>query len=219
MKKEYSTEQDVTKLTGASAGYIGYDDEPELIKGVREKPNSVILFDEIEKANVSVQKILLNILDKGEMTDNKGNRISFRNNIIIFTTNLGCTHETGKATGLGLVKTTVGSGKNDILKAIKNYFSPEFLGRLDDIVYYDSLSKEIINQLIDRYFVEYTSRSTRDIIKNLSLSEEDREEIIADAKIESEGARGVRKSVQKKIASMYMKERQSAAEINAADSF
>ena len=214
---EYSTEQDVTKLTGSSAGYVGYDDEPQLIKGVREKPNSVILFDEIEKAHKSVQKIILNILDKGEMTDNKGNRISFRNNIIIFTTNLGCTHETGKAQGIGLVKTTVGSGKNDIMKAIKNYFSPEFLGRLDDIVFYNSLTKDVLNTLVDRYFKEYTERSTREEIKNLVLSTEDREEIFKEANVETQGARGVRKAVQKKIAELYHKIREAQKVDNATD--
>lgn len=76
---EYSSEMDVSKLVGASSGYIGYDDEPYLIKQVRQYPNSVVLFDECEKAHPSVWKVLLNILDEGEMTDNKGNRVSFRN--------------------------------------------------------------------------------------------------------------------------------------------
>jgi ATP-dependent Clp protease ATP-binding subunit ClpC len=204
---EYSTEQDVSKLSGSAPGLVGYDDEPQLIKEVRQKPNSVVVFDEIEKAHPSVQKILLNILDNGEMRDNKGNKISFRNNIIVFTTNLGCTHDTGKAMGMGLVKTTVGSGKNDIMKAIKNYFSPEFLGRLDDIVYYESLTKDVLNTLVDRYFNEYVSRSTKDLVKNLELTEDDREAIFKEANVETQGARGVRKAVQKKIAELYQKKK------------
>jgi ATP-dependent Clp protease ATP-binding subunit ClpC len=202
-------------LSGSAPGLVGYDDEPQLIKDIRQKPNSVVLFDEIEKAHPSVQKILLNILDTGEMRDNKGNKISFRNNIIVFTTNLGCTHDTGKATGIGLVKTTVGSGKNDIMKAIKNYFSPEFLGRLDDIVYYESLTKDVLNTLVDRYFKEYTERSTKPEVKNLVLSEEDREEIFKEAQVETQGARGVRKAVQKKIAGLYHKLREEREVDNA----
>lgn len=212
---EYSTEQDVSKLSGSAPGLVGYTDEVQLIRDVRQHPNSVIVFDEIEKAHPSVQKILLSILDTGEMRDNKGNRVSFRNNIIVFTTNLGCTHDTGKAIGMGLVKTTVGSGKNDIMKAIKNYFSPEFLGRLDDIVYYDSLTKDVLDKLVNRYINEYKSRSTREEVKNLVLTDADIEDIFKNANVESQGARGVRKAVQKKIAEMYTKiiEEKSAAEM------
>jgi len=202
---EYSSEFDVSKIAGSAPGYAGYDDEPALIKGVREKPNSVVLFDEIEKAHPSIQKILLNILDTGEMQDNKGNRVSFRNTIIIFTTNLGCNHKTGLATGMGFIKSTVGSGKNDILKAIKDYFSPEFLGRLDDIVYYNSLSKDVLTQLIIRYSDEYKNRSTRPEVKAINLTEADIEDIFKEANIETQGARGVRKAVQKKLADLYMR--------------
>lgn len=212
---EYSTEQDVSKLSGSAPGLVGYDDEPQLIKDIRQKPNSVVVFDEIEKAHPAVQKILLNILDTGEMRDNKGNKISFRNNIIIFTTNLGCTHDTGKATGMGLIKTTTGSGKNDILKAIKNYFSPEFLGRLDDIVYYESLTKDVLETLVERYFKEYIDRSTKDEVKSIVLSEEDKDEIFKEAQVETQGARGIRKAVQKKIAELYHKNREAKVTDNA----
>lgn len=201
---EYSSEMDVSKLVGSAAGYVGFDTEPALIKGVREKPCSIILFDEIEKAHRSVQKTLLNILDKGEMQDNKGNRVSFRNNIIIFTTNLGCTHETGHATGMGLVKISAEtSDKARVEKAIKDYFSPEFLGRLDDIVYYKGLTKDVLSQLVDRYVNEYKSRSVKEEVRSLELSDADKETIYKEAKVETQGARGIRKAVQKQLAKMY----------------
>lgn len=205
---------DVSKLVGASAGYVGFDSEPALIKGVREKPSSVVLFDEIEKAHSSVQKVLLNILDKGEMQDNKGNRVSFRNNIIIFTTNLGCTHESGKSTGMGLVKLSAeASDKARIEKAIKGYFSPEFLGRLDDIVYYKALTKDVLNQLVDRYVDEYKSRTTKNDIKSMELSEADREKIFKEANVETQGARGVRKAVQKRMAELYHEYKEKKEEV------
>lgn len=188
---------DVSKLCGASSGYIGYDDEPALIKGVREKPSSIVLFDEIEKAHPSVQKVLLNILDSGEMTDNKGNRVSFRNTVIVFTTNLGCTKNTGKEMGMGYVKTVKDSAAQDaeILKAIENYFSPEFLGRLDDIVIFNKLSREIIEKLIERERLFFSKVSGL----NIEFTKEDIDEIIKEAKIETAGARGVKKAVRKQI--------------------
>lgn len=195
---EYSQEIDVSKLTGSAPGYAGYDDEPDLIKQVRQKPNSIVLFDEIEKAHPSFQKILLNILDCGEMKDNKGNRVSFRNCIIVFTTNLGCTNETGKLAGAGLIKTKLDSSKADIMKAIDNYFLPEFLARLDDIVYYDSLTNEVIEKLINRYLSEYKAKDMSNL-GTLSFTKEDIDNIIKTADIASKGARSVRRAVRKQI--------------------
>lgn len=184
---------DVSKLTGSAKGYVGYDDEPALIKAVREKPNSVVLFDEVEKAHKSVWKILLNILDEGEMTDNKGNKISFRNCIIIFTTNLGCTHNTGKSTGMGFVKMTNEHDTKDIMKAIENYFSPEFLGRLDDIVMYNALSKDIARLLVGRYIDYFKEVSESEV----EFTDEDIETVIKESEIETRGARGLKRAVRK----------------------
>lgn len=192
---EYSDQTSSSKLTGSSAGYVGYDDEPALIKGVREHPNCVVLFDEIEKASKEVQKVLLNILDTGILTDNKGNKVSFRNTIIIFTTNLGCNKDTGKAVGMGLLKTKEEGNRSDIMKAIESYFSPEFLGRLDDIVFFNSLNESIARQLIDRYLGEYNKRSKL----NIEFTEDDILDVIKESDIETRGARGIRKTVRKKI--------------------
>ena len=199
---EYSDSTAATKLTGSSSGYVGYDDEPALIKGVREHPNCVVLFDEIEKASKEVQKVLLNILDTGIMTDNKGNKVSFRNTIIIFTTNLGCTKDTGKAVGMGLLKTKEEGNRSDIMKAVESYFSPEFLGRLDDIVFFNSLNEGIARDLIERYHKEYTSRSKM----NIKFSEADILDIIKESEIQTRGARGIRKTVKKKIVEIINKE-------------
>lgn len=174
-------------------------------------PNSVVLFDECEKAHSSVWKVLLNILDEGEMKDNKGNSVSFRNCIIIFTTNLGCTKDTGKATGMGFVKTTRDSNSSEIMKAIESYFKPEFLGRLDDIIMFDRLPKSIIEKLIERYREFYANASGLDI----KLNQQDIDAITKDAHIETAGARGLMKSVRKRITDNIINSEKNAEKVNA----
>ena len=200
---EYSDQTATNKLTGASAGYIGYDEEPELISQIRQHPNSLVLFDEIEKAHPDVMKILLNILDSGEMTDNKGNHVSFRNAIIIFTTNLGCTHNTGKNVGMGVIKTVEDKDRN-IMSAIKGFFTPEFLGRMDDIVMFNSLTNDIAETLIERYRKQYCEAADIDV----QLNEDDIKAIIKDAKIETAGARGLKRAVRKQL--VVAEERENA---------
>lgn len=207
---EYGNETDATKLTGSSAGYVGYDDEPALIRSIRERPNALVLFDEWEKAHKSVQKVLLNILDTGEMKDNKGNKVSFKNAIIVFTTNLGCNKDTNKAVGSGLIK-TVKDTSNQIEKAIQDFMSPEFLGRLDDIVYYNPLTDDIYNVLINRYLDDYNKRSGL----NISFEPEDIDKIKKESKIETQGARGLRKAVRKQICEVEIRKE----EVNSATDF
>ena len=207
---EFGNETDATKLTGSSAGYVGYDDEPALIRSIRERPNALVLFDEFEKAHRNVQKVLLNILDTGEMKDNKGNRVSFKNAIIVFTTNLGCNKDTNKAVGSGLIK-TVKDTSNQIEKAIQDFMSPEFLGRLDDIVYYNSLTDDIYNTLINRYLNDYNKRSGL----NVSFDESDIKKIKEESKIETQGARGLRKAVRKQICEVELRKE----EVNNATDF
>lgn len=204
---EYSNRESTSKLLGSAPGLIGSDDEPLLLKGVRQHPNSVVLFDEIEKADPSVQNILLNILDEGILTDNKGNKVSFRNTIIIFTTNLGCNTE-NKSETVGFFHDDTKSDKKErILKSIKNYFKAEWLGRLDDIVYYQNLSDDVINTLINRYLGEFQARGNA---KNIKFTPLDYTEIKKSANIEAQGARGVRKAVKKQIISLENNEKELA---------
>ena len=200
---EYSDKMSINKLTGSAPGYIGHDNEPELISQIRQHPNSLVLFDEIEKAHPDVMKILLNILDSGEMTDNKGNHVSFRNAIIVFTTNLGCTHNTGKNVGMGVIKTVEDKDRN-IMSAIKGFFTPEFLGRMDDIVMFNSLTNDIAETLIERYRKQYCEAADIDV----QLNEEDIKAIIKDAKIETAGARGLKRAVRKQL--VVAEERENA---------
>ena len=190
---EYGSEMDASKLLGTSPGFIGYDDETALLGQIKQKPNSVVLFDEIEKAHPSIFKTFLSLLDDGEVMDNKGNKISFRNSIIMFTTNLGYSRDYGKEVGIGLVKHI--DTENQIEKAIFKFFKPEFLGRLDDIIIYKNLSNDVAEILIERYRQFFNTSSGLEI----KFSKKDIEEIIKTAKIEIEGARGLKKAVKKQF--------------------
>ena len=141
---EYMEKHAVSRLIGAAPGYVGYDEGGQLTESVRRKPYSVILFDEIEKAHPDVFNILLQVLDDGRLTDNKGVTIDFKNTIIILTSNIGS------------AKIIEIDDKNDrrkeVLDDLKAYFKPEFLNRLDDIVIFEQLGLEAITNIVDIMF-------------------------------------------------------------------
>ncbi len=192
---EYGTEMDVTKITGSSPGYVGHDDESGLVAMIKQYPNSVVLFDEIEKAHPKVFDTILNILDTGEMTDNHKNRVSFRNAIIIFTTNLGYTKDFSKEKGVGFVKHKTESV--DIKEEIEDYFRPEFINRIDDIIVFNGLTEEVAETLINRYLGEY-KKNMKDG-GEIAFNKDDIEAITEAAEIKTYGARGLKRAVRKQI--------------------
>ena len=147
---EYMEKFSVSRLVGAPPGYVGYEEGGQLTEKVRRKPYSVVLLDEIEKAHSDVFNILLQVLDEGRLTDSLGRNVDFKNTILIMTSNIGARDIQNYGHGLGF-----GSEESDennkaiIEKALKKAFSPEFLNRIDDIVSFNSLSKENIHQIID----------------------------------------------------------------------
>jgi len=148
---EYMEKYSVSRLIGAAPGYIGYEEGGQLTEKVRRKPYSIVLLDEIEKANPEVFNILLQILDEGHLTDASGRKIDFKNTIIIMTSNIGARDIQNYGHGMGF-----GSGENSdennkaiVEKALKKAFSPEFLNRIDDILSFNSLTRENIHQIID----------------------------------------------------------------------
>ena len=151
---EYMEKFAVSRLVGAPPGYVGYEEGGQLTEQVRRKPYSVILLDEIEKAHPDVFNLLLQALDDGQMTDSLGRKISFKNTIIIMTSNIGARELKDFGQGIGfntLAKQTNSVDNNNgvIEKALKRAFSPEFLNRIDDVIIFNSLNKEDINQIID----------------------------------------------------------------------
>ena len=156
---EYSESFNVSRLVGAPPGYVGYDEGGQLTERVRRKPYSIVLFDEIEKANSSVFNMLLQVLDEGRLTDGNGRLIDFRNTIIIMTSNAGTrqlrefAHGVGfnaaNGTGLSMSDKDRAYARNIIQKSLSKQFSPEFLNRLDDIIMFDQLDNKAIRRIVD----------------------------------------------------------------------
>jgi ATP-dependent Clp protease ATP-binding subunit ClpC len=151
---EYMEKFTVSRLVGAPPGYVGYEEGGQLTEKVRRKPYSVVLLDEIEKAHPDIYNILLQVLDDGQLTDGLGRRIDFKNTLIIMTSNIGARQlkEFGDGVGFATASRVQNAEENNkavIEKALKRTFSPEFLNRIDDVVIFNSLSKENIFEIID----------------------------------------------------------------------
>jgi ATP-dependent Clp protease ATP-binding subunit ClpC len=149
---EYQEKHTISKLVGAPPGYVGYEEGGLLTEKVKNKPYSVILFDEVEKAHKDVFTVLLQILDDGHVTDSLGRKINFKNTLIILTSNLGVKKLQDFGTGIGFSTNAYSNeeAKKDILmKEMKNFFSPEFINRIDDTIVFNSLSQEDIKKIAD----------------------------------------------------------------------
>ena len=149
---EYQEKHTVSKLVGAPPGYVGYEEGGLLTEKVKNKPYSVILFDEVEKAHKDVFTVLLQILDDGHVTDSLGRKINFKNTLIILTSNLGVKKLQDFGTGIGFSSNTYGNEeakKELLMKEMKNFFSPEFINRIDDTIVFNSLSQEDIKKITD----------------------------------------------------------------------
>ncbi len=136
---EFMEKHSVSRIIGSPPGYVGYDEAGQLTEKIRRKPYSVVLFDEIEKAHPDVMNILLQILDDGRITDAQGRTVNFENTIIIMTTNAGSDKKDG---AVGFNRTLNEQGKEKSLKALNDFLRPEFINRVDEIVYFNKLSEE-----------------------------------------------------------------------------
>lgn len=199
---EYMERFNVSRLTGAPPGYVGYEEGGQLTEKIRKKPYSVVLFDEIEKAHPDVFNILLQVLDEGVLTDNFGRKVDFRNTVIIMTSNLGA-RLIEKATPLGFQRDVSEMVyeriKDNVLNELKKTFNPEFLNRVDEIVVFHPLEKEHLLSIID-LLVEETNRmllEQQEIV--IEVAPEVKEWIIAHYYQPTYGARPMRRAVQKVI--------------------
>src|SRR5436189_2373838 len=151
---EYMEKFTVSRLIGAPTGYVGYEEGGQLTERVRRKPYSVILLDEIEKAHPDIYNILLQVLDDGQLTDGLGRKVDFKNTLIIMTSNIGVRQLKDFGAGVGFATQSKNDNQEEfnkavIEKALKKTFSPEFLNRIDDIVIFNSLTKDHIFEIID----------------------------------------------------------------------
>lgn len=164
---EFMEKYSVSRLVGAPPGYVGYEEGGELTDAVREKPYSVILFDEVEKASSDFFNLLLQVLDEGRLTDSKGRTVDFRNTVIIMTSNLGASHlkpsgpVMGFSTGGNSTKDREASfavAKKEIMADVKRFFRPEFLNRIDEIIVFKPLEQKDLRQIVDILLKDLTKR-------------------------------------------------------------
>ncbi|MFM2358006.1 MAG: hypothetical protein RJA61_743 [Candidatus Parcubacteria bacterium] len=200
---EYMEKHSVSKLIGAPPGYVGHDESGGLSDQIRHRPYSVILFDEIEKAHPEVFNILLQVLDNGRLTDSKGKVVNFKNSIIILTSNIGAQYiDKMERLGFASIDTKEAEdytdAKTKVLGALKDYFRPEFLNRLDDIIVFDILSKEAIKNIVKIQVGIVEERLTQKEIK-LSLSSAVLDYLATEGYNPQYGARPLKRLIQNKI--------------------
>lgn len=145
---EYSDKVSVNKLIGSNPGYVGYEEGGQLTETIKNKKHCVLLLDEIEKADPEVYNIFLQVLDEGFLSDNSGMRVDFKNVIVLFTSNIGTKAATEFSKGIGFSEDEGKNSKKILMKQLKGKFPPEFLNRLDNIIYFNSLSDDNLKQII-----------------------------------------------------------------------
>ena len=192
---EYMEKFSVSRLIGAPPGYVGYEEGGQLTEAVRRKPYSVVLFDEIEKAHPDVFNILLQVLDDGRITDSQGRTVDFKNTIIILTSNLGSDYILEGIQANGEISE---DAKEKVQKLLKQSFRPEFLNRLDEIVFYKPLMKNEISKILDLLIKDLENRLEDKHIK-LEISEEAKNYLIENGYDEIYGARPLKRFVQRKL--------------------
>ncbi|MBN8644094.1 MAG: ATP-dependent chaperone ClpB [Planctomycetes bacterium] len=192
---EYMEKHSVSRLIGAPPGYIGYDEGGQLTEAVRRKPYSVLLFDEIEKAHPDVFNTLLQLLDDGRLTDSQGRTVSFKNTVVIMTSNIGSGHLLDGVTGNGQITT---DARSAVMRDLRSHFRPEFLNRVDDIVLFKPLRVEEIQRIVRLQAAEIAARlKDRDV--TLELTARAAEHIARVAYDPVYGARPLKRYLQREV--------------------
>ena len=192
---EYMEPHSVARLIGSPPGYVGYDEGGQLTEAVRRNPYSIVLFDEIEKAHRDVLNILLQILDDGRITDSQGRTVDFKNTIIIMTSNLGSDY----------ILNNDDNVEESVMRELKSNFKPEFINRIDEIIIFKSLSKNVIYDILDKIIREIENR-LKDKKININLTKEAKDYIINSSYDEKFGARPIKRYVQRNIESLIANE-------------
>jgi ATP-dependent Clp protease ATP-binding subunit ClpC len=197
---EYMEKFAVSRLIGAPPGYVGYEEGGQLTEAVRRRPYSVVVLDELEKAHPDIYNILLQVLDEGALTDNLGHRVSFKNCVIIMTSNVGAREITNKGSSLGFTAAASEAQqyddmRNHVMEAVKKTFNPEFINRIDGIVVFHSLTKEHTRQILDLLLAKVQAKLAQRQL-SLSLTEEAKDYLIEHGFDEKYGARPLMRTVQ-----------------------
>ena len=182
---EYMEKFSVSRLIGSPPGYVGYEEGGQLTEAVRRNPYSIVLFDEIEKAHPEVLNLLLQILDDGRVTDSNGRTVDFKNTIIIMTSNLGSEH--------------ILDGNTDkVMEEVKKYFRPEFINRVDEIIVFKPLTKEVISKILDKLISDLMMRLREDNI-HLVLTDKARNYLVENGYDVTYGARPLKRLVSRTV--------------------
>ncbi len=207
---EYMEKHTVSRLIGAPPGYVGYEEGGQLTEKIRRKPYSIVLLDEIEKAHHDIYNVLLQVFDDGQLTDGIGRKVDFRNTIIIMTSNIGSRELKDFGTGVGFSTSATDAAKDKVAQgilenALKRNFAPEFLNRIDDIIYFNSLEKEDIIKIIDIELVKVLNR-----VRAMGLEVEvtdKAKELLADHGWDANfGARPLKRAIQKHVEDVLAEE-------------
>ena len=191
---EYMESFNVSRLIGSPPGYVGYDEGGQLTEAVRRNPYSIVLFDEIEKAHKDVFNILLQILDDGRITDSQGRTVDFKNTIIIMTSNLGSEY----------ILDNVKDKDKLVMNELRNTFKPEFLNRIDEIIMFNSLDKDVVYKILDKIISDINER-LKDKRLTIELTKEAKDYVLDNSYDEKYGARPVKRYVSRNIETLIAK--------------
>ncbi len=193
---EYQEKHTVSRLIGAPPGYVGYEESGQLTEAVRRRPYAVVLFDEIEKAHPEVLNVMLQLLDDGRLTDGKGRTVDFKNTVVIMTSNVG-SHAIADRARQGQVDLDAGV-REELTEALRRHFKPEFLNRVDDIIFFHALRREDIRQIVDIQLASLLGRLADRKI-TLALSDRAKDLIIEEGYDPVYGARPLRRTLQRRL--------------------
>ena len=189
---EYMEKFSVSRLIGSPPGYVGYEEGGQLTEAVRRNPYSIVLFDEIEKAHPEVLNLLLQILDDGRITDSNGRTVDFKNTIIIMTSNLGSEY-------------ILNSDTSKVMDEVRSHFRPEFINRIDEVIVFKPLTKEVIYEILDKIVSDIESRLSMNDI-HIKLTSEAKDYLVDAGYDVNYGARPLKREVSKTIESLLAHE-------------
>jgi ATP-dependent Clp protease ATP-binding subunit ClpB len=186
---EYQEKHTVSRMIGAPPGYVGYEEAGQLTEAVRRRPYAVVLFDEIEKAHAEVLNVLLQLLDDGRLTDSKGRTVDFKNTVVIMTSNLGSQFLTGEATE---------GARRQVTDALREHFRPEFLNRIDEIIFFHALDREHMKRIIDIQLAGLIRRLEERKI-HVELTDAAKEYLVREGYDPTYGARPLKRAIQRRV--------------------
>ena len=193
---EYQEKHTVSRMIGAPPGYVGYEEAGQLTEAVRRRPYAVVLFDEIEKAHPEVLNVLLQLLDDGRLTDGKGRTVDFKNTVVIMTSNLGSQFIAERAAAEG---GALDEGvRRQVMEALREHFRPEFLNRIDEIIFFHALGREHMKQIIDIQVAGLMKRLEERKI-HVQLTDAAKEALVREGYDPIYGARPLKRTIQRRV--------------------